>query len=80
MAVWRGPWIRFTLQESCSQTAPGATVDGKKISLKSWDAIKHELKRQGKTDALRELESALKQDQKIRALKLARAHGLLLEP
>ncbi|MGJ3255814.1 MAG: hypothetical protein ACFE0K_05765 [Alcanivorax sp.] len=54
-------------------------MDGKKISLKSWDAIKHELKRQGKTDALRELESALEQDQKIRALKLAKAHGLLLE-
>jgi len=54
-------------------------VDGKKISLKSWDAIKHELKRQGKTDVLRELESALEQEQKIRALTLAKANGLLLE-
>jgi hypothetical protein len=35
------------------QATLGATVDGKKISLKSWDVIKLELKHQGKTHVLR---------------------------
>ncbi|MBL4570144.1 MAG: hypothetical protein JKY21_03175 [Alcanivorax sp.] len=54
-------------------------MDGTKTSLKSWDAIKHELKRQGKTEVLRELEQVLEQGQKIKALKLVRAHGFLLD-
>ena len=54
-------------------------MDGKKTSLTSWDAIKHELKRQGKTEVLRELEATLEQGHKIKALKLVRAHGFLLD-
>lgn len=61
------------------QATLGATVDGTKTSLKSWDAIKHELKRQDKKTVLEELEKALEQGQKIKAVKLAKAHGLLLE-
>ena len=55
-------------------------MDGKKTSLTSWDAIKRELKRQGKAEVLRELEATLEQGQKIKALKLVRAHGFLLGP
>lgn len=54
-------------------------MDGTKISLTSWDAIQHELKSQGKIEVLKELEKALEKGQKIKALKLVRAHGFLLD-
>lgn len=54
-------------------------MDGRKTSLKSWDAIKHELQHQGKTDVLKELETALAKGQKIKAHKLARAQGIKLQ-
>ncbi|WP_303759145.1 hypothetical protein [Alcanivorax jadensis] len=60
-----------------AQGALGGTGDGKK-SLTSWDAIKHELKCQGKTEVLRKREEALEQGQKIKALKLAKANERLL--